>query len=484
MLRNLDGTPLAARKRPPPALTSPIGAAPQPGALGQIRAQQFGGIPHETIDNLANNEVAAENPNDPNYLENMRNINDGRELAKLQWQDTHPYGTPENHPGVMGKIEHVLGTVGNIAGDMLVPGAMAQIPGTALNRGIREHELEGQIDKSRQLDTENLSAEARELAAETAHEKQADEPPPSTPESRAAEAEKYGLHPGTPAFDDYVLTGKWAPPEKPLSEKATFFVGPDGKPVQGYSQGGKNYLADGTPLPAGYGPYKGPPAPGKPLAGLFNGKPASAIYGPGLGYLHASGPDIGKPFPGFELSPTYAEEGPAARTVSITPRGGVPEMREFDVGTNRFDIPVGTPGTGRYAGQMQEAGASVRMIDATLHMLRNAPIGTVEAWGKGLLLGTPIADPELARLRGMLVSIASMQPVLHGLRSASATQAFRKIIGGLAKNPQAMIATLEGLKATARAVNPNLPAEPKGTSKGNGGADYTYDPKTGKLVKQ
>jgi len=66
-------------------------------------------------------------------------------LAKLELEKAHPWGSEDNHPGALGKIAHVASRIGNIAGDLLVPKVMAQIPGTDLNRGLQAGQARGDI---------------------------------------------------------------------------------------------------------------------------------------------------------------------------------------------------------------------------------------------------------------------------------------------------------------------------------------------------
>lgn len=83
------------------------------------------------------------------------------ELARMKDQDANPWGTGENHPGVIGKIGHVLAKIGNIAGDVLAPGTMALVPGTDLNRSIsedRENRLRGE---SQERETAQAGEQAR-----------------------------------------------------------------------------------------------------------------------------------------------------------------------------------------------------------------------------------------------------------------------------------------------------------------------------------
>jgi hypothetical protein len=61
----------------------------------------------------------------------------GQRAARAEFQNEHPWGSPvSSHPGTLGKIGHTLATIGNVAGDILDPRAMAEIPGTQLNRQL------------------------------------------------------------------------------------------------------------------------------------------------------------------------------------------------------------------------------------------------------------------------------------------------------------------------------------------------------------
>jgi hypothetical protein len=83
------------------------------------------------------------------------------QLARIKDQEANPKGSAENSPGTWGKIQHVLGKVGNIAGDVLIPRVMATIPGTELNRTLQERGLQGEIDTQQK---EQNTAEATKAA--------------------------------------------------------------------------------------------------------------------------------------------------------------------------------------------------------------------------------------------------------------------------------------------------------------------------------
>jgi hypothetical protein len=92
------------------------------------------------------------------------------ELAKQKDKEANPWGTPENHPGTLGKIGHVLSKIGNIAGDVVAPGTMAIIPGTDLNRKVQESGLENRISEAKKEETAEEAVRQRPEIAEATGE--------------------------------------------------------------------------------------------------------------------------------------------------------------------------------------------------------------------------------------------------------------------------------------------------------------------------
>jgi hypothetical protein len=78
-----------------------------------------------------------------------------------------PEGLEPNHDSKLGKLGHVFAMMGNIAGDIVAPGTMANIPGTQMNRQVQEGRLAKRINTEQTLEGEN---EAR--AATTAKTKE------------------------------------------------------------------------------------------------------------------------------------------------------------------------------------------------------------------------------------------------------------------------------------------------------------------------
>jgi hypothetical protein len=93
------------------------------------------------------------------------------ERDKLIDEQRHPWGTAENHPGVVGKVGHVLSRIGNVAGDIVAPATMELIPGTDLNRRAREAGLENRIEAAKKEETAEEAVRQRPEIAELTGEK-------------------------------------------------------------------------------------------------------------------------------------------------------------------------------------------------------------------------------------------------------------------------------------------------------------------------
>lgn len=80
---------------------------------------------------------------------------------------------PAKPQGWLGKIGHVAARMGNIAGDVLAPGAMLNIPGTDLNKRMEANRAELTRERQQKLATEEEAVKQRpELAAEKGAEQE------------------------------------------------------------------------------------------------------------------------------------------------------------------------------------------------------------------------------------------------------------------------------------------------------------------------
>jgi len=69
-----------------------------------------------------------------------------QKLAQAEFDKAHPWGGDISaHPGLLGKIGHIASKVGNIAGDIVAPGIMANIPGTDIEKANTRATLKNEL---------------------------------------------------------------------------------------------------------------------------------------------------------------------------------------------------------------------------------------------------------------------------------------------------------------------------------------------------
>ena len=326
--------------------------------------------------------------------------------------------------GVGGKIGRVAESIGTA----INPGIVAAIPGTEPNRQRR-------------------LAGAR-TAAEEEHKEVASQ---SEEALRGAEAER----------NRATAEAALHPPVKPKEEiwkPVPGVLGPGGKILQEEQNSGQVRWA---PDITGATPLKPAAPPREPIRVMGDKTyerqqdgswkeigPAPARTEPG-NYAPVYDPETGE-FSGWVNPKTKQFVSPneigGTQGAAITPKGTSQQTQ------SRID----------QARAIERA--SGPLID-DINRLRSK-IGNFSDYWKQITMGSPIADPELSELSAELVSFAALQPAAHGARGLQAIQAFEKAIGGIPKDPDALIGAIRGTSKTLHALEPpkkdETPAKPKG----------------------
>jgi hypothetical protein len=167
------GGPTGPTPSSPPAMggaaapdTLPVGMSPAQIAKPTREESQAAG----KVEFQAGKPTVTEAPNSPGYF---------RQQAEQQdYEKAHPWGSPvSEHPGFLGKVAHGFAKAGNIAGDIVAPGIMQNIPGTDLNKQAvhagtlsRQSEAEKQETQQQKADTEQEGVEQRPEIAEATGE--------------------------------------------------------------------------------------------------------------------------------------------------------------------------------------------------------------------------------------------------------------------------------------------------------------------------
>jgi hypothetical protein len=160
-----------------------------------------------------------------------------------------------------------------------------------------------------------------------------------------------------------------------------------------------------------------------------------------------------------------------------------PKSRQF-LGPNEIGGGGGPQGGGPQGGGLPTGGTPAKPSGATqtrrdqAKVIGNAgngligtinghrdKVGNVEAIFNSAFLGTPIADPETSGIAAELASFAALQPAMHGFRGQQALKEFEKIIGGVPKDADALIAAIQGIMKTAGYVQGKPTEQGGGTPK-------------------
>lgn len=227
-------------------------------------------------------------------------LNTQEQLRKVRYAQAHPWGTPENHPGKLGKLAHVFSEIGNVAGSIVAPDVMARFPQTQLGMKANEERLTGRLneeEKNKALENEQ-QAQAGHLNAET----------PEVAPNAQSQRELQGAQKSN-------LESETKMREHPLPEYSSLpFLTPGGQATEMEKHSGAV-----TPVgPEGlrYGRIQDRTSQ---VSGTLNGKPFKAGWDPiGGFYFDPDTPDHKQVF-GFQPQPQVGMQGP----IVVSPEGQV-----------------------------------------------------------------------------------------------------------------------------------------------------------------
>ena len=340
-------------------------------------------------------------------------------------KDANPYGSPTNHPGVLGKFLHGLSVA----------------TGGPNRRQFEEENL------GKQLEGEQKEQSAEGLQNATAEHTRAETPEvaPNAESLRAlqgAETKHAGAE--TTALENPAEEWKAIPG----------VIGPNGEAVEIGSRSGQIRMG-------GSGITK--QSKGSEHVSIMDdqGNKVEANYHPDTGtYTDTAGNIIKNPRP-IPPPPSYGQLMLPTKTATfIDPNTGLPTEKQWDPNTGTYDRPLGLSASNAYGHEAAQAGAVYRAGTDLIQQLRDPSnreiLGKLDSYIKQGTLGSPLADAQAARLSAELKTFAALQPAMHGFRSRSAQEAFERIVGGLAQNPDATIGSIQGILSTAGAINPGL----------------------------
>lgn len=139
----IGGMPELGEAPAPGAGAAPIGVQPMTPPVAPTRKESNAAGREEFH---ANRPVVTAAPGTSEFWQ--------QKLSQDEYDKAHPWGSEQSeHPGLLGKIGHVAGLVGQIAGSAINPGLVAEIPGTKLNRETREAGESEELGKTTAAET-------------------------------------------------------------------------------------------------------------------------------------------------------------------------------------------------------------------------------------------------------------------------------------------------------------------------------------------
>ena len=352
-------------------------------------------------------------------------------------------------PGVLDKIGAGIARAADVVGEGISPRIAALVPGSETNTRLQNKENEAQFERRTTQGIEQEKADTEQGKEQTAEETA----------RRNSENVPVTLSNGqtvyVPQKDAARLLGTTETNQ--TKEKTTSETNATKLDVADLESKNRAAIAAGKP------------------------QPTKTIMQGGAPHIMERDPKTGEySIDRGEAPPNYAQIAPSLKTIDvIDPTTGLPTVETLS------GKPLGVSATGAYGHEMAQAGAVDRagnQLITELHDPTNREIlGKLNSYIKEGTLGTPLADARAAKLSAELKTFAALQPSMHGFKARSSQEAFEKIIGGLAQDPDATIGSIEGILQTAANI--------KGDQGGGGGGfkvpeDAPAAPKEdGKLLK-
>lgn len=347
-----------------------------------------------------------------------------QQREKAAWQRENPWGTANNHPGVGGKIAHVLSVAGNIAGNIFAPEVMASIPGSQLNRQMKEAQaIKGIEGAEEQKSKQGLEgAQAGHLTEET------NEMPTNSAAHNRLENAQAGKIENPPAKEE-----EW--------NVLPNVLGPNGEPVEHEKYSGQIRLGDVAGLQQQKQPK--PDTPEQQFIDEYQKLHPKSTTAEAIGAYTTT---TTRPPQQLILNPA-PNGGYTAQTV----RSGsqVAPGAQTAAGVNAMNTPTMTQRTA--AGRAQTVVEMAPEVMGRIDKL--APkIGAISGrWNEFMQGKVGMDDPEFAGLRSDLLMMSSAVALAHaqGRLPENLREEFDHAINAPNQTP-------ENLKATINAMLPWL----------------------------
>lgn len=353
--------------------------------------------------------------------------NDQGKLEKIRWQQANPWGTPENHPGNLGKVAHVFSNIGNIAGDIFAPDVMAHVPGTQMNRDVQEKQLTNRLNQENTENEQNLQREAM-----TAHE---NEETAAAPDKAASEEALQGAQ--TENLKNPAL-------QHLETDQGIFAFNPHTKELTPLTY-------QGQPLNPAVKPTAAKGLEHVSVVGS-NGKPMEANFHPDTGkYTDSAGKEIENPQPyekpnqgGMVTMIVPDPNNPGGGIVERLGAGGkVAPGAQTAAGVNAVNTPTTTQRTA--AGRAETVVAMAPQVLSEINSMGPQLGPVMGRWNDFMQGKTGMDNPQFAGLRADLLMMSSAVALAHaqGRLPENLREEFDRAINAPKQTPANLTATIQ-----------------------------------------
>lgn len=352
------------------------------------------------------------------------------ELNRDYEKDANPWGSPNNHPGIGGKIAHVLSRVGNIAGGILAPSVMANIPGTDLNRRAEEQGLAHQIQEVTGEESRNAAQDAN-----TAHTNaETPEVAPNAESSRALQrAQESNLESETSSRDN----------PKPSYEIHDTAAGP--LFVNKATGTAQHLSVDGTPI--------GPKIQTKAVQLEIGGKPHQVLVNEADGSLIKDMGESGE-------KPPVTNVNQGTWTLQNDATTGKPLLFNTKTGETK-EAPANL--ARKPNAEEQKRGDLAQNVNENLDTLEEivnrrpdlfGPVAGRITKGKEMI-GT--GDADVGTLKTIEDNLGMAMQSAHGMRSAQHVEtSAQSVLNGFKNEPAALLASIKAARNSVGTFQKNV----------------------------
>jgi len=321
----------------------------------------------------------------------------------------NPWGSAENHPGVLGKIGHVLGRVGNIAFTAAAPGLATLTEGTDLNKLAVASQNREALERAK---TQELAEESEKTRAK--HEENVS----NINQEKLEETERTNR-----AKDEVNLAN------------------------HGLKRDAEGNIVADTESPV----YQQNQEKMKNAAALRD----SAVA------LRKSQENLNVAKEEFEKSkndPNSPQYQLALKKLAAANLAHEVAQKNLELHEREYENKIKEQEFVKPSGQSQSRGSAAQAVLDLIPDLKNlvnehrADMGPIMGRINRGELEIGNVDPEIAKLYSAMKSFYALQPAVHGFKNAEFVKDFEHALGTLERNPDAFISGMEGLRPTLESV--------------------------------